>query len=189
VCSRDLKNWQRLGDRQTFIGPSRLDSGAYDLTQIICPSEPVVRNDELWFYYTGLKYRGGWKYVGTFPDGEHIRLPGFDRDGGAVCLAVLRRDGFISLDAGENEGTLLTETLTIPAAKLFVNVDTLEGELRVELLDQDGKPLATSDALKSDLPRGEVQWKEGNLADHKGKAARLKFTLHNASLYSYWFEE
>src|SRR5262249_689688 len=45
TSSRDLKSWQRLGDRETFLGPSRLDSGAYDLTQILPPSAPVVRGD------------------------------------------------------------------------------------------------------------------------------------------------
>ena len=55
--------------------------------------------------------------------------------------------------------------------------------------DEEGKPLAGSDALTTDLQRGEIQWKEGNLAEHKGKAARLRFTLRDASLYSYWFEE
>ncbi len=99
VCSRDLKQWQRLGDRQTFIGPSRIDSGAYDLTQILPPSAPVVRDDELWFYYTGLKWRSTFKYIGKFPNGEHEPIPGRDRDGGAICLAVLRRDGFISFNS------------------------------------------------------------------------------------------
>ena len=61
VCSRDLKAWQRLGGHESFIGPFRRDGSAYDLTQILPPSSPVVREDELWFYNTGLKYRGGWK--------------------------------------------------------------------------------------------------------------------------------
>jgi hypothetical protein len=49
ASSRDLKHWERLGDRETFIGPSTVASGAYDRTQILPPSEPIVRGDELWF--------------------------------------------------------------------------------------------------------------------------------------------
>ena len=79
ACSRDLKTWQRLGDRRPFIGPSPLGAGAYDLPQILPPSAPIVHGNELWFYYTGIKYRASWKYVGEYPDGEHIPLPGFDR--------------------------------------------------------------------------------------------------------------
>src|SRR5262249_46330689 len=80
ASSRDLKHWTRLGNRQPFLGPSRIDSGAYDLTQIIGPSAPVVRDDELWFYYTGLKYRANFDYVGTFPKGKVVPVPGRNRD-------------------------------------------------------------------------------------------------------------
>jgi len=174
TCSRDLKVWKRLGDRKPFISPSRLDSGAYDLTQMLGPSNAVVRGDELWFYYTGIKYRG--------------RPPDADFDAGAICLAVLRRDGFISLDAGETEGTVLTKPFTLPSGKLFVNVDALKGELLVEVLGKNGKVLAISKPVKGDLPRGEAKWQQGNIADLKSKAVSLRFTLCNASLYSYWLQ-
>jgi hypothetical protein len=186
VCSRDLKTWQRLGDRQPFLGPSPVGAGAYDLTQILGPSNAVVRGDELWFYYTGLKYRSCWEYVGEYPHGEHVPLPGLDPDHGAVCLAVLRRDGFISLDAGEPEGTLLTEPFTLPGEKLFVNVEALQGELRAEILDPAGEVLAASAPLTGDLLRGEVSWPQGNFAELKGQTVRLRFRLRQARFYSYW---
>ena len=77
ACSRDLKTWHRLGNRSPFIGPSPLSSGAYDLAQIIGSSNVILRDDELWFYYTGLKYRNTWDYVGEYSDGEHIPVTGF----------------------------------------------------------------------------------------------------------------
>ncbi len=188
ACSRDLRNWQRLGDRQTFIGPSRLDSGAYDLTQILPPSAPVVRGDELWFYYTGLKWRGTFKYIGEYPNGHTEKLPGLDRDCGAVCLAVLRRDGFISLDAGENEGSLTTQPFEFTGSKLFVNVDALDGELRVELLDAAGKILAAANPVTGDQTRAVINWSSNVPATLEGQAVTLRFTLSNAGLYSYWLE-
>ena len=36
--------------------------------------------------------------------------------------------------------------------------------------------------------RVEVQWQDGNLSSHTGKPVRLRFTLRNAELYSYWFD-
>ncbi|MBI1927557.1 hypothetical protein HYR99_25355 [Candidatus Poribacteria bacterium] len=190
ACSRDLKTWQRLGDRQPFIEPSPLGAGAYDLTQLIGPSNAVVRGDALWFYYTALKYRGAaTKYIGEYPNGEHIRLPGFDLDTGAINLAVLRRDGFISLDAGNQQGAILTEPFSLTGEALFVNVDALNGELRVEVLDTDGTVLAASVPLTGDLPCGPVDWQRGNLADFKGRVVSLRFTLRNASFYSYWMEK
>lgn len=189
ACSRDLKNWKRLGNRQTFIGPSRLNSGAYDLTQILPPSAPVVHDDELWFYYTGLKYRGSFTYVGTYPDGEHIPIRGRDRDAGAVCLAVLRRDGFVSLDAGEHEGRAVTKPFTVSATKLFVNVNAHEGQARVDVLDEQGQILATSSIITGDHTRLKVDWEKGRLAEMRGRSVSLRFTLKNARLYSYWLAE
>ncbi len=173
ICSRDLHHWQRLGDRQAFLAPSPLGAGAYDTACIIGPSSPVVRGNQLWFYYTGLKQYGG---------------PEPDRDNCAVCLAVLRRDGFISLDASEKEGTILTKPFRVTGNKLFVNADALKGELRVQALDDNRKVLATSAPLNGNLLRGEVQWQQGDIATLKGQTVSLRFTLRSASFYSYWLE-
>ena len=189
AMSRDLKNWKRLGDRQPFIGPSRIDSGAYDLTQILPPSAPVVRDDELWFYYTGLKYRASYNYVGNFPKGKYVRKPGLDPDDGAVCLAVLRLDGFISLDAGREGGRVRTVQFRVPEGKLFVNADAGLGRLQVEALDAKGKLVTESVPLNSDKTRHEVQWTKGGLAKLPGRVMSLRFKIQDASLYSFWFGE
>jgi len=189
ACSRDLKHWRRLGDRQPFIGPSRLESGAYDLTQILPPSAAVVRGDELWFYYTGLKYRGNFTYVGQYPHGHTEPMPGRDRDGGAICLAVLRRDGFMSLDAGDQEGFVVTRPFTVPTGKLFVNANARHGSLRVDALDEQGQVLARSAPVTADLPRAEIKWQQGDVSTWQGRPLRLRVTLRQASLYAYWFED
>ena len=186
VSSRDLRTWKRLGERQPFIGPSPAGAGAYDLTQILPPSHPVVRGDELWFYYTGIKYRAGATYVGTYPKGEFLPRPGLDKDIGAICLAVLRRDGFISLDADNQVGTLLTQPFQLTGGSLFVNVDALDGELRVEVLNSSGEVRAVSTALEGDRTRGKISWKQARLTELNGETVSLRFTLQNASFYSYW---
>ena len=199
ICSRDLQTWTRLGERRPFIGPSAMDSGAYDLTQIMPPSEAVVRDDELWFYYWGGKYRGGWKWVGpngdwttngSWTDGYWTVEDDFhpDPDMGAVCLAVLRRDGFISLDAGAQEGTVLTRKFALPAGRLIVNVDAPKGNLRVEVLNGEGKVIAQSQPLSGDLLREPVTWAEGDIANLKGQIVSLQFTLRNGQFYSYWID-
>ena len=65
-------------------------------------------------------------------------------DTGAVCLAVLRRDGFISLDAGNAVGVICTQPFRLTGDSLFVNVDVPTGELGVEILSTDGDTLAAS---------------------------------------------
>jgi hypothetical protein len=189
VCSRDLRTWHRLGDRQTFIGPSRIDSGAYDLTQILPPSAPIVRDDELWFYYTGLKWRSTFRYIGKFPDGEHESIPGRDRDAGAICLAVLRRDGFISLNAGEQEGHVETKPFVMASENLYINADARGGEIRAEILNAQNEVVAISVDVGDDSPRRQLQWKKGELMGLKSQMVSLRFTLQNASLFSYWLTE
>jgi hypothetical protein len=180
ASSRDLRSWQRLGDRQPFIGPAPIggpkngQGGAYDLVQLLPPSAPVVRGDQLWFYYTGIKYRA----TPAKPD----------PDSGAIHLAVLRRDGFISLDAGEQPGTVVTKPLVVRGSKLHVNVDAEEGELKVDVLDDAGKLIAASEAVVGDKPRAVVQWKSGALTALEGQQISLRFSLRKASLYSYWME-
>jgi hypothetical protein len=188
VMSRDLRNWKRLGEREPFIGPSRMDSGAYDLTQILPPSAPLVRDDELWFYYTGLKYRASFDYIGKFPDGEYRRKQGLEDDHGAVCLAVLRRDGFLSLTATEEEGSVETRRFRLPTGRMFVNVDARQGRLRVEVLDPTGEVVAPSAPIVTDTPKKELTWESSDLATWVGKEVSLRFVLTEASVYSYWFE-
>jgi len=175
VASRDLRSWQRVGDRQPFIGSSPLGAGAYDLTQILGPSSPIVRDDELWFYYTGIKYR-------------ELR-ENIDPDHGAICLAILRRDGFVSLDADSTEGDITTRPFTAPADRLFVNLQAPRGQLRVHAMDAAGNTLATSMLLTGDQPHAEVRWSDGAVPALKGKQVSLRFALRDAQLYSYWLAD
>jgi hypothetical protein len=200
TCSRDLTEWTRLGERQPFIPCSKPGMGAYDLSKNLPPSNAVVRDDELWFYYTGIKYQGSQQQR--------------DPDRAAICLAVLRRDGFVSMDAGEQTGTLTTAPFVVPGERLLVNVDAYpekdcgywrygakfrddpdedlpelqQGELRVEVLDEGGEVLAESAPIQGDQPRAPVEWKKGNVAALKDRTVQLRFALRDARFYSYWFE-
>jgi hypothetical protein len=175
ASSRDLRTWRRLGDRQAFLAPSPADSGVYDTLQVLPPSAPLVRGDQLWFYYCGLKYREG--------------PPKPERDWGGICLAVLRRDGFVSLDADDQPGTLVTHRFAVPARRLFVNADASRGDLAVELLEANGRIAATSAPIVGDQPAALVRWRSGDLAVLQGRHAALRFTIRNAKAYSFWFDD
>ena len=176
ACSRDLREWTRLGGRQPFIGPSPVGPDVFDRTQLLPPSAPVERGDELWFYYTGIKYRASPKNA--------------DKKTGAVCLAVLRRDGFISLDAGEADGLLMTRPFFLRGKKLFVNFNAHDGgRLLVEVLNKAGEVIATSHAIDGDHRRGEVTWRRGKIAALKGQPVQLRFTLRETALYSFWIDK
>ena len=182
VTSRDLVHWQRVAERQPFLEASPLGAGAYDIQTIIGPSAPVVRDDELWFYYTGIKH-----YAFVTSGNE----PGYDDyypDKGAICLAVLRRDGFVSLDAGEEPGTLLTKPFVLAGTTLHVNVDARAGELGVTVLGEDGQTVAVAEPVMGDQPRAALRWKSGDLDSVKDTTVSLRLSLHNALLYSFWAE-
>jgi hypothetical protein len=198
AMSRDLTKWKRLGDRGTFIGPSPIDKGligVFDRQELIPPSRPIVKENELWFYYTGFKSRiplyargadGMPRDPATLTAEESADLA----DGwSAICLAVLRRDGFVSLDAGATPGTLVTEPFTLHATKLFANVDATGGDMHVEILNDKQKPMSLSSDIVGDQPRANVTWKSGEFSSLQGETVRLRFTLRNAKLYSFWFED
>ena len=178
TCSRDLRNWVRLGDRKPFIGPSEVGSGAYDMTQILPPSRPVLVDGELWFYYTGIKYRS------APPDADEKR--------GAIHLATMRRDGFMSLDADGEGGTVTTNSFVPGSPILYVNVDaghdSLQGSLLVEVVDAEGSVVARSREVRGDQPRYPVQWESGHLQVHMHRPIQLRFKLRNAAFYSYWLD-
>lgn len=180
VCSRDLRRWTRLGDRKPFLEPSPLGAGAYDLSCLIGPSYPILRGDELWFYYTGLK-----SYGGEFDD------DGLGRDRSAICLAVLRRDGFVSLNAGEEEGSVLTEPFLFPDGELHLNVNAPKGSVIVQVCDEKATAIPgfeASDEVRGDHTDTIVRWAKDQTQRLSQKKVCLRIRVRQGELYSYWIQ-
>jgi hypothetical protein len=136
----------------------------------------LVVGDQLYFYVSG---RAG--IMGSTQSG--------------VCttgLAVLRRDGFASMDAGKETGTLTTRPLTFRGRHLFVNADCPRGELLVELLDRQGNAVppftrANCTPLRADRTRQRVTWKGvDDLAKLAGQPVKFRFHLTSGKLYAFW---
>ena len=100
----------------------------------------------------------------------------------------MRRDGFMSLDAVAGGGTLSTSHFMLNSPWLYVNVDAAHGSLAVEVVDGEGSVVARSREVRGDQLRYPVQWEAGELQTHMQRPMRLRFNLHNASFYSYWFD-
>jgi hypothetical protein len=180
--SRDGFHWARP-DRRAFIGPTRRDGdwdrGYVHTTTGVC----LVVGDKLYFPYCA--------YSGIAPDGHRGMYTG-----ASVGMAVLRRDGFASMDAGEKTGTLTTRPVTFSGSRLFVNLATApRGELRVEVLDESGKAIApfTVDRcvpLAIDSTLQEVTWRGGtDLAALRGQPVRFQFHLTRGRLYAFWVSQ
>jgi hypothetical protein len=115
----------------------------------------------------------------------------FDDGWIAVCLAVLRRDGFVSLTAGDKAGQLITKPCVATGSQLLLNADVHEaGEARMEVLGEDKKAIHGFE-LSSSVPlRGKeinqfVRWRDkADWARLAGKTVSLRIQLRNADLYA-----
>ncbi len=192
--SRDGYHWDRP-DRRPFIDVSEKqgDWNWGNVQSVAGGFQVFGRN--LWFYFSG---RAG---------------AGDRRDaGGAAGLAFLRRDGFASMDAGPEGGVLTTRPVKFNARYLFANMKTNapDGELRVEILHVDGRPIEMTDnktkarlvpftkelsvPMAADQTLMGLSWSAAvqgqsgmqDLLPLAGKPVRFRFHLKNASLYSFW---
>ncbi len=153
-------------------------AGSFDKDCVRPPSNIITHKDEHWIYYLATNER--W---------------GSNKWDARLALAKLRLDGFFFLQAKEKPGTVVTKPFKLEGDKLQVNVDAVAGYVKVELLDAVGKPIPgfSGDVAKTyrgyDNLRLEPKWKSGGgLSQLKGKAVKLRFTLHNAKLYSFGFK-
>ena len=165
--SRDGFHWDRP-DRRGFIRGAR-EAGAWDRAYLhTTTGVVVVLDDRLVFPYCA--------YSGDAGGGR-----GDMYGGGAIGLASLRRDGFASMETMDKPGTLTTRQVRFKGTHLFVN---LNGELRVELLDETGKLLASSKTVAGDNTKQRVELPE--LARFVGKPVRFRFHVARGSLYAFW---
>ncbi len=119
-----------------------------------------------------------------------------DRSDVTYNLAVMRKDGFASLQAtGDQRGIWVTDKLTIgrTATALRVNAD-VTGSLQVAVLDAEtrkpvpGFGLEDSVAFRGDAIDQIIAWKSGaGVKELAGKPIRLRIHLTNADLYSFQF--
>ena len=125
AVSRDLLRWRRLCGRELFLSVEPWDGQAFATQQILVCGSPIVRDDAIWVYYNACRFRG---HKELFPEEYHPYFKAVS----AMCLAKLRRDGFVSLDAAE-EGNLLPRPLCLGDGSLHGNVSASQGELRAVL--------------------------------------------------------
>ena len=172
ASSRDGISWERAGGRKPFIpnGPP----GSIDMGEVYTARGPVVMGDEVWFYYSASA-------------SEH----GITGRSGPICLAKLRLDGFVSMDAGDEDGTLVTKPFRCAGGPLTINAAARGGMVGVAVLDESGTQYQGYSRQECALFDGDsvghqVTWRDKqSLEELKGKDIRLKFYLRNASLYAF----
>jgi hypothetical protein len=176
----------------------------------------VSRNGLLWHIYDGdddlpyISRRFGnerWIQDGLIRRGDEIwqYLNGIDNK---VIRFSQRLDGFVSIDAGESVGVLITRPFVFEGSKLVINAN-VNGSMKVALLNLVGKELqgfnmglaeepkgdvrgyglGHCDPIKGDLVRHVVKWKGcSDVSTLEGEAVRLRIEMQDAKLYAFKFE-
>jgi hypothetical protein len=179
--SRDGVTWTRQREK-AFDAPFLPlgAAGEWDRFNNAVGSPPVQVGEQLYIYYSGRTYRhGGYKGVDS------------GASWGAIGLATLRLDGFCSLDGSFDKAVVTTKPLRPPLGELRLNAACRFGAVVVEILDEAGNALDgyVSQPVQGDATCLPVVFPDGKaLRDVSASPVRLRFTLKNARLFSFWIE-
>ena len=175
------RDWRKISNDSVFI-PYGEHKKEWDWGQVYAYHAPVVHDDKIWIYYTGLASRHWSNYHGD------DRPP---KTG--MGLATLRLDGFVSVDANA-DGWLLTKPIVAIGDTLVLNADAEGGSIRVEAIDALGRVIpefskASCIPITSDGLRHIVKWKQGADCNAlQGRPIQLKIYMDKAKLYSLEFK-
>ena len=195
ATSRDGINWQRY-DHRPWVGLGM--KGEFDSKRIymVYGVVPATNDRELYMYYLGTSATHGWDRN----DQNNRLLTAAEvapTGPAAISRVVLRRDGFVSVRAAFAGGEFTTPVLRFAGEQLLLNVDTSAcGEMRVELLDEQGQPIPNYTLQDCDLVHTAneinrvVKWKgESAVKDLAGKPVRLHFVMRDLDLYAFQFAD
>ena len=166
VTSRDGENWQR---HHEIFFDRNYEPGTFDHAFAYIATVAEV-DDELYFQYSGLS-------------------TGHKVGGRAIGMAKLRKDGFVSLDAGEAPGLLRTPLVLLDASRLSLNINAADGEVKVQVVDDSGQPVpgftfADCQPVSGDSLHKMVRWRRP-LTALQGQPLHLEFSLRRAELYGF----
>ena len=169
LTSRDGRNWTRYQDKFLDRDPRE---GQWDHA-MAWYGDCITVGDKEYVYYGG--YRGGHK----------VRDNPGDR---SLGMAFLRKNGFVSRDAGDDGGSLKTPPAVLPGSNLTVNANVRK-EMKVRLIDQQGNAIdgfdwADCKTVSGDSLSHRVEW-QGNPALPMDRPVSLEFSLRNAEFYGF----
>jgi len=167
--SRDGEHWTR--DRTVFFD-RHPKKGTWDhaMGWIDCQ---VPVDDEVYLYYGG--YAQGHK-INRFEERQ-------------IGLVRMARDRYVGRQADDGRGLLRTPPVILEGNAITLNVDAAGGEVRVQVLGVDGRPIeglafADCEPIKIDALRAPVRWR-GRLDAVSRTPVRLEFSLNRATLFAF----
>ncbi|MFC1526511.1 hypothetical protein ACFL6X_06855 [Candidatus Latescibacterota bacterium] len=185
LTSRDGIRWERAGEREPFLRAGA--DGGPQSGMLFANPWLIPMGDELWLYYSATA-----KTHGPPPPGSRKAQEG--RSSGGIYRSSLRRDGFVSADAGYAGGELVTPEVTFGGTQLELNFEgSAGGWIQVEILDSNGVPLPGFGLAQADAARGNgvskpVSWQgAADVSALAGKPVRLRFVMRSVKLYAFQF--
>ncbi len=211
LWTRDLIHWQRFAARRKLIENGQ--PGSYNYGMVLVREIYHQFGDEWWFPYVAANtvhhdYTGLGKTLTLaqlqtkYP--SRAEVPGFTnweeywehckstRHLPAVARAPRGRVCYA--EAIAERGELTTVPVRLEGRALKLNAAVAEGgSLRVEVLDQAGKPIAGFDRqaclpIVGDALAHKVMWKGDDAGQFEGQTVRLRFLIEKAKLYSFAVE-
>ena len=150
IHSDDGIRWWREPLRESFVADGR-PAGFHGLLPVPMGSPPVPVGDELWFYYSNTPH--GHHEVAEADIDPSVPNRQALLETNSIYLLAIQRDRWISYDAGELEGELLTRPFDWEGGgSLYLNVAIgADGYLDVSFEDQWSRPVP--DYHLDEIPR------------------------------------
>lgn len=186
VFSRDGIRFDRRF-REPII--RRGDHGDFDSVSIYTGT-PVVQGDNIFIYYTGTNWRSP----------EQLEALG-EKAGAGIGLAILPRDGFVSLEGARADYSVVTtRSFNFTGSKLHLNLRAAlqqwgaePCDVRVEILDGRHTPVPgygfdDADPITATDLDHVVTWRgQSDVSALEGQPVRLRISFKNAKLYAFQF--
>jgi hypothetical protein len=164
--SRDGINWRFFAHEKWYLEPGEFE-------EVLSLYGLIRRDDEIWQYFD----------YGGAHGGDKKRF---------YARLSQRLDGFVSLDTGEDMGTIITKPLVFEGGKLVVNIKC-DGMTRIAILDENGTEIpgfgmSNCDPIIGNHIRKTVSWSaESDISKLAGKTIKLKFEMVQSKLFAIKF--
>ena len=179
AVSRDGATFRRV-ERKPYVELGPL--GSPDSGSMYMLVGMVRQGNDLFQYY------GGY----SFTHGAYGELP--KQGMGSIFRLSQRLDGLVSAEAGMNGGRFSTPRLNFTGNRLVLNMNaSAMGEIRVELRDASGAPIAgysfeECDPIHMNNLAQVVTWNsKAEVGSLSRQPVRIGFKLRAAKLYSFQF--
>jgi hypothetical protein len=179
ATSRDGVHWERPFRDEYFL--KRSEGAGFDSGSIFLDPTPIYLEKEFRFYYAG--------YSDGATGGNDFNLTS------GIGLATMERDRFAGIESVDPIGQITMKALDLRGVtNCSVNADALNGTVRVEVLDGNGRRIrgfTREDAspLKGDQLAHSPRWNGRTLADLEPGEYMLRLHLENAKVFAidlYW---